>query len=351
MSINDFVTHQNVNMIWEILLDEDALNNRSEEIINDISNVVKQNIKGFYENERKQQTTLIELNKKFITLIINYVKKTYPLQTQQKSKETYKQPIIQQPKQTQNDLVTYSDIQTERISQFEKDLTRRQSEFTNAMALPVPEKPNFSDKLDEPMSEMEIALKNAISQRNYDIEQVSKNISINKNNDSWLKGAETSIKNEKLSPPPSLNNNVTKSNQNNQNTQNNLKYIKIDNKPIENNILKKDIIDLNQNNQTKHISWADENINIKINMTELEIDKDTDTEINNIFKKLKVIPQQSNVKELDNVITKEVSNNNDKDRINNLELKLNDLINKVDKLIEHFTTVNNSNSNSINGIN
>ena len=48
------------------------------------------------------------------------------------------------------------------------------------MALPVPEKPNFSDKLDEPMSEMEIALKNAISQRNYDIEQVSKNISINK---------------------------------------------------------------------------------------------------------------------------------------------------------------------------
>ena len=185
------------------------------------------------------------------------------------------------------------------------------------MTSTVPQAPNFSDKLDEPMSEMELALKNAISQRNYDMEQVNKNLPTNQN-DNWLKGTETSIKNEKLTILPAIKNNI--SNDKNINQNNSLKYIKIDSNPIENNILQKDIIDLNNNDQKKqkkHISWEDNNINnnnINMNISEL------DTEMDSIFNKLKILP------------TKKYTEDNNVYRINNLEIKMDNLIDKIDKI-------------------
>jgi hypothetical protein len=316
MSINDFLTKQNVNMIWEILLDEDVLKNKSKEIIIDVSDVVNKNIKGFYENEKKITNNLIDLNKKFITLIINYINKKYP---------SHVEPLQKQPIQSQEKSITYNDFQSERISQFEKDLTKRQSEFTNAMTSTVPQAPNFSDKLDEPMSEMETALKNVISQRNYDMEQVNKNLNTNQN-DNWLKGTETSIKNEKLSILPSIKNNISNDkniNQNN-NQDNRLKYIKIDSNPIENNILNKDMIDLNNNDQKKqkkHISWEDNNNNNNNNNNNININiSELDTETDSFFNKLKILP------------TKKYTEDNNVYRINNLEIKMDDLIDKVDKI-------------------
>lgn len=319
MSINDFLTKQNVSMIWDVLIENDILKNKSSDIIKEVGNIVNQNIKGFFENERKVVNNLVELNKKFISLIIQYINKTYPLHTQQPQQQNLKQ--LSQVKK-QSELITHNDLQSERISQFEKDLNQRQSDFTSAMTATVPQAPNFSDKLDEPMSEMELALKNAISQRNYDIEQVNKNFNTSQTNDSWLKGTETSIKNEKLSVPPSVNNKITPSNPFNKNNQtsqaNNLKYIKIDANPIENSILKKDIIDLSQKDSLsqKHISWADENV--KLNLDEM------DDEMDNIFKKLKIIPHQSDTTE---------SKSLDYDRINNLEMKVDNLTDKVDKIL------------------
>ena len=310
MSTTDFLTKQNVDMMWEILLDEDVLKSKSKEIIIEVGDVVNKNIKGFYENEKKITNNLIDLNKKFITLIINYINKKYPLHVE----PLPKQQIQIQP---QEKSITYSDFQSERISQFEKDLTKRQTEFTNAMTSTVPQAPNFSDKLDEPMSEMELALKNAISQRNYDMEQVNKNLPTNQN-DNWLKGTETSIKNEKLTILPAIKNNI--SNDKNINQNNSLKYIKIDSNPIENNILQKDIIDLNNNDQKKqkkHISWEDNNINnnnINMNISEL------DTEMDSIFNKLKILP------------TKKYTEDNNVYRINNLEIKMDNLIDKIDKI-------------------
>lgn len=320
MSINDFLTKQNVSMIWDVLIENDILKGKSSDIIKEVGNIVNQNIKGFFENERKVVNNLVELNKKFITLIIQYINKTYPLHTQQPQQQQNFKQISQVKKQPE--LITHNDLQSERISQFEKDLNQRQSEFTNAMTASVPQAPNFSDKLDEPLTEMELALKNAISQRNYDIEQVNKNFNTSQTNDSWLKGTETSIKNEKLSVPPSVNNKITPSNSFNQTNQtNNLKYIKIDTNPIENSILKKDIIDLPQkdSNQQKHISWEDENV--KLNLDEM------DNEMDNIFKKLKIIPQQHDTAE---------NNSLDYDRINNLEIKVDNLTDKIDKILQYL---------------
>ena len=205
------------------------------------------------------------------------------------------------------------------MSQFEKDLSQKQSEFTSAMTLPVPPVPKFSDgNLDEPMSEMELAIKKALEQRNYDIEQVSKNL--NKSNaDSWLKSQETSLKSEKI---VSLKNQKTDSNPYYQTShvQNTLKYIKIDNEDIENTVIKKDIIDLSKQ---KHISWEDENINLQIAENEQNKKEEEDNIIEtNIFKKLKKINPE---------IDDQLSINN---RMNILEDKINGLNNKIDLMIK-----------------
>jgi hypothetical protein len=304
MSTNDFLTKQNVDLLWEVIIDDDLFKNKPKELINQIGNMFTQNLRGFNESEKNNSSNLMNMNKRFIGLMLN---RSYSIINADKN-----------PVKTR-DLITSSDLQTERISQFEKDLSQKQSEFTNAMSLPVPPVPKFSDNnLDEPMGEMELAIKKALEQRNYDIEQVSKNL--NKSNaDSWLKPQETSVKAEKIIPLKNQKSDYV------QNTyvQNALKYIKIDNENIENTIIKKDIIDLSKQ---KHISWEDENISLQIAENEENKPNKADEEDkiidDNIFKKLKKI----------NTEIDDPSNINN--RMNILEDKINGLNNKIDLILK-----------------
>ena len=295
MSINDFLTKQNVDLLWEVIIDDDLFKNKPKELINQIGSIFTQNLRGFNEAEKNNSNTLMSMNKRFIGLILNHSRSIII-----SNKNTIKS----------KELITSTDLQTERISQFEKDLSKKQTEFTSAMSLQVPPVPKFSDNnLDEPMGEMELAIKKAMEQRNYDIEQVNK--TLNKSNaDSWLKPQETSVKSEKIVP---LKNQKTDYIQNSH-VQNSLKYIKID-ENIENTIIKKDIIDLNQK---KHISWEDENINLQI------VEKEEENNIieNNIFKKLKKINPETD------------DSTNINSRMNILEDKLNGLNNKIDLVLE-----------------
>ena len=301
MSVNDFLTKQNIDLLWEVIIDDDLFKNKPKELINQIGSIFTSHLRGFNEAEKNNSSNLMSMNKRFIGLILNH------------SRSIIISNKNQIPQQKTKDLITSSDLQTDRMSQFEKELSQKQSEFTSAMSLPVPPVPKFSDNnLDEPISEMELEIKKVLDQRNYDIEQVSKNL--NKSNaDSWLKPQETSLKSEKP-PSPSIN----KSNTNtNSSIQNKIKYIKIDNENIENNIIKKDIIDLGRK---KQITWEDENINVK--MTEEEIDDD------NIFKKLKkIIPQGDDLS----------NNNNITNRLNILEDKLEATNRKIDLIINLFS--------------
>jgi len=301
MSVNDFLTKQNIDLLWEVIIDDDLFKNKPKELINQIGSIFTSHLRGFNEAEKNNSSNLMSMNKRFIGLILNH------------SRSIIISNKNQIPQQKTKDLITSSDLQTDRMSQFEKELSQKQSEFTSAMSLPVPPVPKFSDNnLDEPISEMELEIKKVLDQRNYDIEQVSKNL--NKSNaDSWLKPQETSLKSEKP-PSPSIN----KSNTNtNSSIQNKIKYIKIDNENIENNIIKKDIIDLGRK---KQITWEDENINVK--MTEEEIDDD------NIFKKLKkIIPQGDDLS----------NNNNITNRLNILEDKLEAINRKIDLIINLFS--------------
>lgn len=306
MSVNDFLNKQNVGLLWEVLIDDDLFKNKPKELINQIANIFSQNLRGFYETEKNISNNLMSMNKKFIATMLS---QSYGIITNLNKNQNQSQ--LQNKNKPSKDLITSADLQSERMSQFEKDLSQKQNEFTNAMTLPVPPTPNFSDNAsDEPISEMELEIKKVLEQRNYDIEQVTKNL--NKSNaDTWLKSQETSLKSEKTSP---INKPIINSNSNNQNK---LKYIKIDNENIENNVIKKDIIDLNQK---KNITWG-ENENINFQIIEEESDDD------NIFKKLKKITPQSDDLSNNNI------NNNVTNRLNILEDKLEALNAKMDLII------------------
>jgi len=291
MSTNDFLTKQNVDLLWEVIIDDDLFKNKPKELINQIGSIFTSHLRGFNEAEKNNSSNLMSMNKRFIGLMLNH-SRSIIIETSQ-------------PKAKTKPLITSTDLQSERVSQFEKELSQKQTEFTNSMSLPIPPVPKFNDdKIDEPISEMELEIKKVLEQRNYDIEQVSKNL--NKSNaDSWLKPQETSLKNEKIGSQ----------NKTNINPPNSLKYIKIDNANIENSIIKNDIIDLAPK---KHISWEDDNINLQFFEEENKVIED------DIFKKLKKIEPQTDVS----------SNMNINDRMDILEDKLEGLNSKIDLLIK-----------------
>lgn len=211
--IHQFLNKGNIQVLWDVLIEEQVIKNfcSSHNKIMELTKIFEANLKGFYDVERKNCDTLVELNKKYILLIINFI-------NSELSKQNKPQPVTpsyQQQPQHQSQFkkikihdeqikqpITFEEIQNERKSQFEKDLQDKQQEFMNSMTLPVPPVPNFSDDLDGPISEIETRIKNIQKQRNYDIELINKNYQ-NKmgenevNTNEWLKSENTNIKNEK----------------------------------------------------------------------------------------------------------------------------------------------------------
>ena len=108
-------------------------------------------------------------------------------------------PQSQQPQKKElKELITFEDLQTQRTTLFEEELSRKQNEFTSAMAIPVPEMPQFADSSkDQPLSEMEMIIKRTIAERNLELEQIH---STSKKSDAekWLQSTNTSVKEEKL---------------------------------------------------------------------------------------------------------------------------------------------------------
>lgn len=242
MDTQKFIKAENVDMLWEILLDEPFKNTPKEEI-NNLRQYFNSEIKLFYNtqlNNKNSNLNLLSLNQMFLEKIV-------PSQN-----HLQMQPQIH----SQPQLYKAEDLQTERMNQFENQLTQKKQEFENAITLKKPQVPNFSDSSKSehiPINEMEALIAQTLAQRNFDISQFNNN---NKTVDAanWLKPAETSIKTEKQQ-----NNNAA------------IKYIKIGREQLP--TLTNEIIDINEpSKQEKKISWVDES-----NST-------------NIFSKLKLKP-------------------------------------------------------------
>jgi len=297
MSINQFLDKENIELLWEVLTDEPLIKQlcNTEIKIKTILHIFQTNLHEFFDREKNNCNSLIEMNKKYIILIINHVMKISNTNNAQQlpTSNPYKKIKIHQEEPVKQ-AITFEEIQNDKKTLFEKELTKKQEEFTNAMSLPVPPVPNFSDTLDQPLSEIELEIKRIQEQRNYDIEIIN---NTNKNSSSsvdenWLKPQETSIKNEKL--------------------------LKLGN-----------MTGLNTNN--KHISWEDEKIQEgKVEYHEEYIQEyiqDNEEEIN-IFGKLKKINNTDN-NLLDNSHDKTPNN-----YIPNYQLQIDDLKKEISALNE-----------------
>ena len=192
-------------------------------------------------------------------------------------------------------------------TQFEKDLAKRQEEFTNSISVKVPEVPDFSDRYQEtPISEMDKIIKEMTAKRNYDVEQINRSYQSDINNtNNWLKPQETSIKAEKITQQNgeemSRNQNYSKSN-----------YINT----------------MNESPSKKNVSWGD---NKEINPISLD---DTELETN-LFQKLKKVNKNE---EYGNNITLSMQENipirnTNEDRILVVESEIKMLNNKLDMII------------------
>jgi len=317
----DFLKNQNISLLWDILSDENTMiKNGSKQLIENILKVFKDNIIPFYEYESKKGTSLFDMNKKYIMFILNYINNN------NNNSHPIKPSIIKQ-KTDEKILITYEEIQNNRQSQFEQDLSKRQNDFTNAMTLPIPPVPNFSIKLDdEPIKEISETIKQMTAQRNYDIEQINKNNLNSQQN--FLKPQETSIKNEKLKPILSNNTNNT------HDINNNLKYIKIDNnQELDNSIYRSQVIDLNSSSQEvkKHVSWDNVMEDVMEDVMDYEEQINRNIEEINIFSKLKKVNYLDNDNNSKNI--------NKDDKIVVLQEEIKDIKNKMDSLNENVKKI------------
>jgi len=300
MSISLFNKKDNIKMLWDVVSDEDIFKFLTPDIQSKIYNLFLSNIQGFFENEITKNISLVDLNKKYILLILNHIKKTYPYQPS-KIKIHSESPV--------KELITYEEIKNDRKSQFEKDFSRRQEEFEDLMTIKPPPLPEFADReTDKPIKEMDKILKEMQAQRNYEVEQINRTYNTTNQVDNWLKPQETSLKTEKFQ------NNLDKSEE-----PQNYSRFKFLNE-IEQN--------LSPTNTKKNVSFSNTDM-VNTFITENQEDE----EDVNLFSKLKKIKKkEDNIKLeiLESTINDKKLN---EDRIFILEKNVTNLNEKMDKII------------------
>lgn len=169
MNKSSFLDKQNIATLWDVISDEELFKSHNADVKNTILQLFSDNIKGFYNSESKNsKITLMEMNKKYILMVLNFIKAYYP-------KPTINKIVIKEEIQLNNkELITFEERQKERLTEFDTKLQLVEEEFKNAITRQVPETPDFSDNVKEkPIIEMEKAIKEITEQRNYEIQQIT----------------------------------------------------------------------------------------------------------------------------------------------------------------------------------
>lgn len=272
---SEFIKPENVYLIWELLSEQNIIKNQPNQVKEEISNYVVNEIHHFYNNISNNQIsknglTLIYLNKEYIKYIILYVKTNYPNQIS-------KIKIHEEP-------VTFKDIQEQRELEFNTKFNEMQNDFANMVTLKKPETPQFEDNMglgDKPVSvnDMEEQIKEMTMKRNYDLQTFVTN------NENVTNNEKKSVSFEKEEKEKSVTDNF-------HNFFNNLDTYE------EPNII--------NNNNTDNITIND-NIVMDIINTDIDTDSDTTKSILNLQKQVHYM----------------------QNKINSLETKLDLILNKI----------------------
>ena len=304
----EFITSENVELLWEIITEEDIVKVIPKNRVNEFRQFYIGQVKQYYELVSTSNLPLVKMNQDFISGFMKKLQPAPPQQTQQKE--------IPLPKNKQ--LYTAEEIQTDKRSQFESELTRKQNEFKSAMTVPVPEIPQFGDQLDKPIgSAMDELIAKTLAERNYDVQMIQKqNASGVANVEQFLKGQETSVK---VAKPGYIPPNVNVSPQTQEQTQ--IKYIKIGDDIDDNTLKTTSVIDLSSQKlerlDKKNVSWGNNEYQEFGQQNSIESQ-------NTLFSKLKYVAPNNEVEGL-------------KSEINDLKTQVSILNDKFDKLMSKFT--------------
>lgn len=177
---DDFLSQENTGLLWEVLLENPDVP-RTDTTRTTFATLLPR----FYNNAQSvpgATTNLIELNKRFISTILESV-----------AAQVNPKPVVQK-----NLAITHDEIQNERNAEFERKYEKAQQEFSNSMKVNAPETPSFSDNMkDEPISDMSSTIEKIIAERNLEMNTIQTSQSSKKEQaEKWLSGQDTSIASE-----------------------------------------------------------------------------------------------------------------------------------------------------------
>ncbi len=240
--MNSFLNRQNIELLWDVLLDELNVNKSDTTLIKNIKLVFDKNI-GLFSSKLNPNISIMVANKHFLSQMVIAINKLFPKE-QNKLIKISDEEVIEPYK--------IEDIQTARKQEFESQYELRKNEFDSFMNAPKPKEINLSYNIsEEKITAMDSLVADKMAERERDIL-----ISPDPNAQKWLQPFETSVK------PPHQDNNINKNS--NPTSGQRLKHIQIDNT---NNI------SLNISEKPKKVTWNDET--------------ESTLSVTNIFSKLK----------------------------------------------------------------
>ena len=209
--MNTFTSRTNVEMLWDVLLDELNIRTKPSTFISHIQTVFNSNINPFLHSISTKSTPLhlMDINKQFLKQVVIAVHKLFPTLSQE---QNFKKINI-----TNEDVVEaykIEDIHTERQNQFEKQLKQKQNELESYMTLTKPQAVSFADAAsDNKIVEMDSLVAEKLAQRDSELELLYKNnLKTDDGTNNWLTPQETSKKanNITLNINPNVNNSPKK---------------------------------------------------------------------------------------------------------------------------------------------
>jgi hypothetical protein len=272
--LQQFKTVKNINMLWEVLLDELNINNQNTAAVTNIRSVFESNVNPFLSRANPNMG-LMNLNKIFLTQIVAAVNRLFPNINQQQPVKL----INISDEIVSNEPYKVEDIHNARQTEFETQVNQRRNDFESLVMVQKPKELDFSDKAENSkIKEMEALIAETIAKRNFDIEQINTNMNTNQNTntgqntDEWLKPNNTSLRTEKQQQQQQIQNDTSQRKQ---------KYV---------NVLEQELPFLAS--PLKKVSFNEGN-----NMT-MTIEEYTEPDIQdtiniptNIFNKLKKVPE------------------------------------------------------------
>jgi hypothetical protein len=302
-NLQQFKTNKNINMLWEVLLDELNINPQNTAIVTNIRSVFESNVNPFLARANPN-SGLMNLNKIFLTQIVAAVNRLFPNINQQQPVKL----INISDEIVNTEPYKVEDIHNARQTEFETQVNQRRNDFESLVMVKKPQELDFSDKAENSkIKEMEALIAETIAKRNFDIEQINTNMNTNQNTntntntDEWLKPNNTSLRTEKQQQV----NDIT--------SQRKQKYV--------------NILEQEPQINPKKVSFNESN-----NMT-MTIEEYTEPDIQdtiniptNIFNKLKKVPEP---------VSKIISEPN-------IQAQINDMNKKIDTLFTMMTELSNN---------